>query len=186
VVGHCQEAKGEEQNTGQEALSGCFSNPTDCLKTCQENSRATGCEYDTQNKDCFIHTEHLTGLNDAGSNGKNICWLFVVDKLQGSCTDELTTIIGNFTSNECFEQCQERREAQGCQYDISNQECAYFTCPMTSADNNNNFICWTFNKDSFNGPQGTGCGHKDSGKDHERKLSGGQVGSPTGLPKVRK
>ena len=62
-------------NSGQEALPGCFPTPKDCLQTCQENTTATGCEYNTLDKNCYIHTAHLTGVNE--NKGSHICWLFV-------------------------------------------------------------------------------------------------------------
>jgi hypothetical protein len=64
-----------DQNNGQEALAGCFPTAENCLKTCQENSSATGCEYNTVNKNCYTHTAHLKGVNK--SQTENICWLFV-------------------------------------------------------------------------------------------------------------
>ena len=42
-----------DQKNGQEALAGCFPTAENCLKTCQENSSATGCEYNTVNKNCY-------------------------------------------------------------------------------------------------------------------------------------
>ena len=75
VTGHCQERSGDDENAGQEVIQGCFPTPEDCLKTCQENTTATGCEYDTLNKDCYVHTAHLTGVNTNKTG--HICWMFV-------------------------------------------------------------------------------------------------------------
>lgn len=156
VIGHCQETKSNDDNIGQEALVGCFPKPEDCLKACQENSTATGCEYNIMNKNCYIHTAHLTGVNKEIKT--HICWLFIVNELPGSCTDEVTAISGNFTSEECLESCQEKEDAEGCQYDLMKKDCSFFTCPMLKSFSQQNSTCWTFNKGSFNGYKGTNCG----------------------------
>ena len=159
MFGHCEERKGTNTNKGQKQLEGCFLTPEGCLGSCREYQGYTGCEYHSATKNCYVHTDHIVWVDNTYT--KNICWLFTgeiliwgnliyfwysVDELPGKCSDNITQISGNFTSENCLKSCQEVLHAEGCQYDMVTKKCGYFTSPVLAADNQHNHICWNFNK----------------------------------------
>ena len=74
MKGHCLDADSNDQIIGQEKMDGCFPKPNDCLKACQKNISATGCEYNKLNQTCYVHTAQVTSVRKTEGE---ICWLFV-------------------------------------------------------------------------------------------------------------
>jgi len=147
LVGHCKERNGNNTNKGQTQLEACFLSPEGCLDSCEKYKGYTGCEYQTVTKLCYVHTAHINGVNSA--DDKQICWLFIVDELPGKCVNNGIQIGTNLTSENCLKSCQEVENAEGCQYNISNKKCEFFTSSGMRADNDINHTCWTFNKGTF-------------------------------------
>ena len=73
MPGTCEEEEGREK----EAVAGCFPNPEDCLLACQENTESTGCQFDANNKGCYITKTNILGIGGL-EPGQNItCWAFI-------------------------------------------------------------------------------------------------------------
>ena len=77
MKGHCL----PDQGKGQEELAGCFPKAEGCLKACQKNTSAMGCEYRIPEMKCYIHTTHVAAVK---KTEYEICWLFV-GKYQDIC-----------------------------------------------------------------------------------------------------